>query len=167
LLLSHKLFVVVDLWWLRAASLIALVLGVAAVVAAGLAVSVADLVAAPHAAPARADASTGAGGLFVPLQGRILDTRNGTGGYSTPMPAGVWRPVTVDGKVGMPSSDISVVAVNFTIEGVSAHPVCNRPQTTEPVYPGVERAGTVDLTATARTPCDRRRSTACRESAGT
>src|SRR6266704_1663624 len=33
-----------------------------------------------------------------------------------------------------------------TQDMVSAHPVCNRPQTTERVYPGVERAGTVDLT---------------------
>lgn len=73
-----------------------------------------SLVAASHAAKAHADASTGAGGMFVPLAGRILDTRNGTGGYSTPMPASTWRSVAVDGQVGIPSSGVSAVQVTVT-----------------------------------------------------
>lgn len=70
-----------------------------------------------RAAVARADASTGAGGLFVPVQDRLLDTRPayGTGGYTTPMPAGVWRTVQVTGVAGIPSSGVAAVAVNFTV----------------------------------------------------
>ena len=73
-----------------------------------------QLVAAEHAGRARADASTGTAGLFVPLQARLLDTRNGTGGYSTPLPASTWSPVTVLGAVGMPSSNVSAVQVTVT-----------------------------------------------------
>ncbi len=84
------------------------------VVTASLAVVVADVVLAPHAAPARADASTGTGGLFVDTVGRLLDTRNGTGGYSTPMPTLTWRSVAVDGQAGIPSSGVSAVQVTVT-----------------------------------------------------
>lgn len=38
----------------------------------------------PRSGLASADASTGSAGLFVPAVGRLLDTRNGTGGYSSP-----------------------------------------------------------------------------------
>ncbi len=68
---------------------------------------------AEHGAPALADASTGTGGVFVATQGRVLDTRAGygTGGYTTPMSAGVWRSVPVDGVAGVPSSGVSAVQV--------------------------------------------------------
>ncbi len=68
---------------------------------------------AEHGAPALADASTGTGGVFVATQGRVLDTRAGygTGGYTTPMTAGVWRTVPVDGVAGVPSSGVSAVQV--------------------------------------------------------
>jgi hypothetical protein len=65
---------------------------------------------APHAAPARADASTGSGGQFVPVQGRILDTRS-----TAPLPAATWEKVQVDGQAQLPTSGIAAVAVNFTV----------------------------------------------------
>ncbi len=89
-------------------------MAVVPVVTASLAVVVADVVLAPRAAPARADASTGAGGLFVDAVGRLLDTRNGTGGYSTPMPTLTWRSVAVDGQDGIPASGVSAVQVTVT-----------------------------------------------------
>jgi len=90
-----------------------LVTAVVLVAAASLAV-VADIVLAPAAAPARADASTGTGGLFVDAVGRLLDTRNGTGGYSTPMPTLTWRSVAVAGQDGIPASGVSAVQVTVT-----------------------------------------------------
>lgn len=67
-------------------------------------------------AVATADASTGSGGEFIPLQGRILDTRAAQqiGAYSTPMPANTWRTVQVTGQAGIPSSGVAAIAVNFT-----------------------------------------------------
>jgi hypothetical protein len=91
-----------------------LVMAIVLVAAASLAVVVADIVLAPAAAPARADASTGSGGLFVDAVGRLLDTRNGTGGYSTPMPTLTWRSVAVDGQDGIPASGVSAVQVTVT-----------------------------------------------------
>jgi RHS repeat-associated protein len=70
---------------------------------------------APHGLRALASAATGSGGEFVSVQGRVLDTQHGTGGYSTPMSANAWRSVQVDGQVGVPSSGVSAVAVNFTV----------------------------------------------------
>jgi hypothetical protein len=58
--------------------------------------------AAPHTAKAAADVTTGTGGRFVATTGRILDTRNGTGGYTSPMPTGVWRSVAVTNQAGSP-----------------------------------------------------------------
>jgi hypothetical protein len=87
---------------------------VAVVLAQGL-----SLVATRHSSPASADASTGAGGEFIPVQGRILDTRAAysIGGYTTPMTANAWRTVAVEGDLSgaIPSSGVSAVAVNFTI----------------------------------------------------
>lgn len=59
-------------------------------------------------------AATGTAGLFVPVQGRLMDTRNGIGGYSTPMSANSWRTVTVAGAVGMPTTGISAVQLTVT-----------------------------------------------------
>jgi RHS repeat-associated protein len=79
-------------------------------------------VVASHGTPAFASAATGTGGEFVALQGRILDTRSATqvGPYNTPMPAGTWRSVPVDGQIGIPSSGVSAVAVTLTVVSPSA-----------------------------------------------
>ncbi|MDP4331966.1 hypothetical protein Q7F20_01135 [Curtobacterium sp. A7_M15] len=63
------------------------------------------------ATPASALNDTGTGGVFVPTTGRILDTKNNIGGYSTPMPAKTWRTVQVAGLAGLPD-DGSVGAVS-------------------------------------------------------
>lgn len=55
--------------------------------------------------------------MFVPVRGRLMDTRNGIGGYSTPMSANSWRTVTVAGAVGMPTTGIS--AVQLTVAAVT------------------------------------------------
>ncbi|MBO0885271.1 MAG: hypothetical protein J2P17_34065, partial [Mycobacterium sp.] len=97
------------------------------VAAAGIAILTgAGLVVPPMlaAGPALADASTGSGGQFIPVQGRILDTRSGTsvGGYTTPMPTGTWRTVQVTGALAdaIPSSGVAAVALNFTAMNPSA-----------------------------------------------
>lgn len=69
--------------------------------------------AAP-AAPAVSAAPSGAGGLFVPATGRLLDTRNGTGGYSTPSPAGAWRTIAPLGTNGIPASGVTALQVTVT-----------------------------------------------------
>jgi RHS repeat-associated protein len=69
--------------------------------------------AAHRAARAQADATAGTAGIFVPLQTRILNTTNGTGGYSGPLAAGVWSTVQVDGISGIPASDVSSVQVSL------------------------------------------------------
>jgi hypothetical protein len=74
----------------------------------------------PRSGPAAADAATGSAGLFVPATGRLLDTRNGTGGYSTPMPAGGVRTVTAAGRAGIPDSGVSAVALTLTAVGAGS-----------------------------------------------
>lgn len=62
--------------------------------------------------------SQAAGSGYTPLTpGRILDTRNGTGGTSGPLEAGRSLPVTVAGADGglLPASGISAVALNVTV----------------------------------------------------
>jgi RHS repeat-associated protein len=59
-------------------------------------------------------AGTGTGGMFVPKQGRLMDTRYGTGGYSTPFAAGATRSLQVTGQAGLPTSGISSVLINVT-----------------------------------------------------
>ena len=72
----------------------------------------------PFDAVATADtAATGAAGLFVPAAGRLLDTRNGTGGYATPMPANTVRTVAAAGGAGIPASGVSAVALTLTVVG--------------------------------------------------
>lgn len=60
--------------------------------------------------PAHA-AVTGTAGLYVPSQGRILDTRNGIGGYSTPMQSGVTRQIQVTGTAAVQASAVTAVQV--------------------------------------------------------
>lgn len=82
----------------------------------GLVVGV-QLAAAPHAARAAADVSTGTAGMFVPVTGRLLDTRDGAGGFSTPMPANTTRSVQALGVAGVPSSGVSALALTLTVVG--------------------------------------------------
>lgn len=89
--------------------------GLAAVVMAGVLTAVVP--STGGAGRAAADSSAPPGGLFVPAAGRLLDTRNGTGGYSTPMPAGAVRTVTAAGMAGIPTSGVSAVAVTLTAVG--------------------------------------------------
>lgn len=95
---------------LRAVLVLALAAGMVNAVQLGL---------SPQSGPAAADAATGPAGLFVPATGRLLDTRNGTGGFSTPMPAGGVRTVTAAGRAGIPDSGVSAVALTLTVVGAS------------------------------------------------
>jgi RHS repeat-associated protein len=80
---------------------------VGGMIAAGLTVA---------AAPAHADVvATGTGGQYVATTSRIMDTRNGTGGYSTAMPAGTWRKVQIAGVNGLPSTGIGSISVVATV----------------------------------------------------
>ena len=66
------------------------------------------------ASPDTAVADTGSGAQFVSAAGRILDTRDGTGGYKTAMPAKTWRTVQVTGMAGIPDSTaVTAVALNL------------------------------------------------------
>ncbi|MFC4243545.1 RHS repeat-associated core domain-containing protein [Gryllotalpicola reticulitermitis] len=75
-------------------------------------------------APERAHATTahvtGTAGLFLPATGSLLNTTNGTGGYSTPMPASTVRTVTVEGAAGLPSSGISAVEVSLVAHNATS-----------------------------------------------
>lgn len=64
-------------------------------------------------APAQA-AVTGDGGQYVWSYGRVLDTRDGTGGFSTPMPANTERKIQVGGTAGVPN-DASAVVLSATV----------------------------------------------------
>jgi hypothetical protein len=55
-----------------------------------------------------------AGGYFVPLAGRLMDTRNGTGGYGTKMVGGAWRSLPVAGALGVPTSGVAAVEISVT-----------------------------------------------------
>jgi hypothetical protein len=57
-------------------------------------------------------------GLATPC--RVMDTRSGLGGYSTPFGAGVSRTLTVDGVCGVPSSGVAAVILNVTATDTSA-----------------------------------------------
>jgi len=65
-------------------------------------------------------AATGTAGLFVPLTGRLLDTRNGTGGYATPMPANAVRTVAAAGLANLPPSGVSALALTLTAVGAAS-----------------------------------------------
>lgn len=85
----------------------------------GLVVGV-QLAAAPHAARAAADVSTGSAGVFVSDVGRLMDTRDGTGGYSTPMAANTARSVAVAGHAGVPTTGVSALALTLTVINAGA-----------------------------------------------
>ena len=80
-----------------------------------------SFVSATGGSRALASGATGTGGLFVPVQGRILNTQTGVGGYSSAFAASTLYPVAVDGVLtGLPSSGVAAVAVNFTVVNPSA-----------------------------------------------
>ena len=74
----------------------------------GLAVALA-LFVSPVAAHADSTA-----GVFVPTQGRVVDTRSGLGGYSTPLPVGTTRTFQVTGLAGVPTTGVTAVSVTLT-----------------------------------------------------
>jgi len=69
--------------------------------------------------------STAAGASFVPLTpSRVLDTRNGTGGYSTKLGAGTTFPIQVSGQGGVPAMGSATppkaVILNVTVVNPTA-----------------------------------------------
>ncbi len=60
--------------------------------------------------------STGVGASFVSLfPSRIVDTRNGTGGFSSPLGAAASMSVTVAGHGGVPATLVKAVIINVTV----------------------------------------------------
>ncbi len=118
----------------RKRSLAAAVLGAVALIGS-------LLVATP---PAQALNDTGTGGVFVPASGRILDTKLGTGGFSTPMEAGKYRTIKVAGLAGLPDDgSVGAVSLNATVGGSAGagtlfgRPDANFSRTTMLIYSGV------------------------------
>jgi hypothetical protein len=63
--------------------------------------------------------STGAG--YTPLTpARILDTRNGTGGFNQPLGPGASLDLTATGVGGVPASGVSAVVLNVTVTDTTA-----------------------------------------------
>lgn len=56
-------------------------------------------------------------GVFVPVQGRALDTRSGLGGITGPVPAQTWLPFQILGRAGVPTTGVDTVLVSLTIVG--------------------------------------------------
>jgi hypothetical protein len=73
------------------------------------------------ATPAQAINDTGTGGVFVPASGRVLDTKVGTGGFSTPMEAGKYRTIKIAGVAGIPDDGtVGAVSLNATVSSTPA-----------------------------------------------
>jgi hypothetical protein len=70
------------------------------------------------AVPAQALSDTGTGGVFTPASGKVLDTRDGTGGYTTPFTANQWRSISIAGVAGLPN-DGSVGSVTVDVTAIS------------------------------------------------
>jgi hypothetical protein len=64
--------------------------------------------------------TSGGSGLDTTGPVRILDTRNGTGGVSSPVGAGKTISVQVTGKNGVPASGVSAVVLNVTATNPTA-----------------------------------------------
>jgi hypothetical protein len=64
------------------------------------------------------ETSPGPDGLFNPLlPARLLDTRDGTGGFSSPLSAGGSLSLQVAGRGGVPATGVSAVVLNVTATG--------------------------------------------------
>ncbi len=94
--------------------------------------------------PAQALNDTGTGGVFVASTGRILDTKSGTGGFSTPMEAGQFRTIKVAGLAGLPDDgSVGAVSLNATVGASSGYgtlvgrPSADAGRTTMLIYNGV------------------------------
>jgi hypothetical protein len=97
------------------------------------------------AVPAQAITDTGTGGVFVPASGRALDTLNGTGGYTTPMPANTWRTVKITGLAGIPDDgSVGAVSLNATVNRTTdygtlfARPDADTSRTMMMIYNGAQ-----------------------------
>jgi hypothetical protein len=74
------------------------------------------------ATPAQAINDTGTGGVFVSASGRVLDTKVGTGGYSTPMEPGNYRTVKIAGLAGIPDDgSAGAVSLNASVNGTDSN----------------------------------------------
>lgn len=103
-------------------------------------------------------AVTGTAGEYVPSQGRILDTRNGIGGFTTPMQANVPRLVQVTGTAAVPASSVTAVqvivsAVDPTSQGVLSGGADGGSTTALMVYDGTG-GGNTSNSATLAVPSD-------------
>lgn len=54
-------------------------------------------------------------GVFVPAQGRAVDTRSGLGGITGPVTANTWYPFQILGVAGVPNVGVDSVLVNLTV----------------------------------------------------
>jgi RHS repeat-associated protein len=73
--------------------------------------------AVPRIAPAALPAvvtDAPVSGVFVPSQGRLVDTRDGTGGVTGPVAANTWVPIQVLGLVGIPAAGAKAVVLTVT-----------------------------------------------------
>jgi DNA-binding beta-propeller fold protein YncE len=86
---------------------------------------------------------TTGGSLFVPLSPvRVLDTRNGTGGYAAPVGPGGTISLQVEGTDGVPTTGVSAVVLNVTATDPTASSYVT-------VYPdGITRPATSNLNFT-------------------
>jgi hypothetical protein len=65
--------------------------------------------------------TSGTGSLYVPAGPvRVLDTRNGTGGYTAPVGPGATISLQITGVAGVPASGVSAVALNVTATDTTA-----------------------------------------------
>lgn len=68
----------------------------------------------PANLPAVTTAAATESGVFVPTQGRLIDTRDGSGGVTGPVAANSWTPIQVLGRAGIPADGASAVVVTLT-----------------------------------------------------
>jgi hypothetical protein len=66
------------------------------------------------------DSTASGSSFFTVFPSRIVDTRNGTGGFSVPIPAGGTMVVTVAGHGGVPAVGATAVIVNVTVANPTA-----------------------------------------------
>ena len=53
-------------------------------------------------------------GVFVPTPGRLVDIRDGTGGFTGPVPANTWVPLQALGRLGIPAKGAKAVVLTVT-----------------------------------------------------
>jgi hypothetical protein len=65
--------------------------------------------------------TSGTGSTFVAMVPvRVLDTRNGTGGYTSPVGPGGTIGLQADGKAGVPATGVTAVVLNVTATNPTA-----------------------------------------------